>query len=61
MYGITRIASTVKITVVDRLMSPSGFCLPDLTEQFSLPETAPPMLARLLEAIEKKGERALTT
>lgn len=28
----------------------------DLTEQFSHPDTAPPMLARLLEAIEKKGE-----
>uniref|UniRef100_A0A3Q1F0C1 Phosphatidylinositol 3-kinase regulatory subunit alpha n=1 Tax=Acanthochromis polyacanthus TaxID=80966 RepID=A0A3Q1F0C1_9TELE len=36
--------------------SEQGFCLLDLTEQFSLPETAPPMLARLLEAIEKKGE-----
>uniref|UniRef100_A0A673YEC2 Phosphoinositide-3-kinase, regulatory subunit 1 (alpha) n=1 Tax=Salmo trutta TaxID=8032 RepID=A0A673YEC2_SALTR len=33
-----------------------GSALLDLTEQFSLPETAPPMLARLLEAIEKKGE-----
>uniref|UniRef100_A0A8C2ZN39 Phosphatidylinositol 3-kinase regulatory subunit alpha n=1 Tax=Cyclopterus lumpus TaxID=8103 RepID=A0A8C2ZN39_CYCLU len=33
-----------------------GFCLLDLTEQFSLPETSPPMLARLLEAIERKGE-----
>ncbi|XP_034402299.1 phosphatidylinositol 3-kinase regulatory subunit alpha isoform X1 [Cyclopterus lumpus] len=32
-----------------------GFCLLDLTEQFSLPETSPPMLARLLEAIERKG------
>uniref|UniRef100_A0A3P8ZQE7 Phosphatidylinositol 3-kinase regulatory subunit alpha n=1 Tax=Esox lucius TaxID=8010 RepID=A0A3P8ZQE7_ESOLU len=27
----------------------------DLTEQFAPPETAPPMLARLLEAIERKG------
>uniref|UniRef100_A0AAQ5ZSV3 Phosphatidylinositol 3-kinase regulatory subunit alpha n=1 Tax=Amphiprion ocellaris TaxID=80972 RepID=A0AAQ5ZSV3_AMPOC len=45
--------------------SEQGFCLLDLTEQFSLPETAPPMLARLLEAIEKKGElctlRSLST
>uniref|UniRef100_H2T2A7 Phosphatidylinositol 3-kinase regulatory subunit alpha n=1 Tax=Takifugu rubripes TaxID=31033 RepID=H2T2A7_TAKRU len=32
-----------------------SFSLPDLTEQFSLPETSPPMLARLLEAIERKG------
>lgn len=38
------------------LLFPPGFCLPDLTEQFSLPETSPPMLARLLEAIEAKGE-----
>uniref|UniRef100_A0A8C6UZ11 Phosphatidylinositol 3-kinase regulatory subunit alpha n=1 Tax=Neogobius melanostomus TaxID=47308 RepID=A0A8C6UZ11_9GOBI len=35
--------------------SEQGLCLLDLTEQFSLPETAPPLLARLLEAIEKKG------
>ncbi|XP_070844607.1 phosphatidylinositol 3-kinase regulatory subunit alpha isoform X1 [Chaetodon trifascialis] len=35
--------------------SEQGFCLLDLTEQFSLPETTPPMLARLLEAIERKG------
>uniref|UniRef100_A0A8C7P893 Phosphatidylinositol 3-kinase regulatory subunit alpha n=2 Tax=Oncorhynchus mykiss TaxID=8022 RepID=A0A8C7P893_ONCMY len=32
-----------------------GSALLDLTEQFALPETAPPMLAKLLEAIEKKG------
>uniref|UniRef100_A0A3Q3KUC9 Phosphatidylinositol 3-kinase regulatory subunit alpha n=1 Tax=Mastacembelus armatus TaxID=205130 RepID=A0A3Q3KUC9_9TELE len=38
--------------------SEQGFCLLDLTEQFSLPDIAPPMLARLLEAIEKKGEYA---
>uniref|UniRef100_A0A674NV92 Phosphatidylinositol 3-kinase regulatory subunit alpha n=1 Tax=Takifugu rubripes TaxID=31033 RepID=A0A674NV92_TAKRU len=37
------------------LSYPPGFSLPDLTEQFSLPETSPPMLARLLEAIERKG------
>uniref|UniRef100_A0A673AXU1 Phosphatidylinositol 3-kinase regulatory subunit alpha n=1 Tax=Sphaeramia orbicularis TaxID=375764 RepID=A0A673AXU1_9TELE len=36
--------------------SDQGFCLLDLTEQFSLPETAPPLMARLLEAIERKGE-----
>ncbi|XP_077944952.1 phosphatidylinositol 3-kinase regulatory subunit alpha isoform X1 [Gasterosteus aculeatus] len=35
--------------------SEQGFCLLDLTEQFSPPETSPPMMARLLEAIEKKG------
>lgn len=43
--------------LADSLLSyPPGFSLPDLTEQFSLPETSPPMLARLLEAIERKGE-----
>ncbi|CAI5667463.1 phosphatidylinositol 3-kinase regulatory subunit alpha isoform X1 [Oreochromis niloticus] len=35
--------------------SEQGFCLPDLTEQFSLPEIAPPILTKLLEAIERKG------
>ncbi|MCI4394287.1 hypothetical protein PGIGA_G00166870 [Pangasianodon gigas] len=29
--------------------------LPDLTEQFALPDMAPPMLLKLLEAIERKG------
>ncbi|KAF5909458.1 phosphatidylinositol 3-kinase regulatory subunit alpha isoform X1, partial [Clarias magur] len=29
--------------------------LPDLTEQFALPEMGPPMLLKLLEAIERKG------
>nr|XP_061800053.1 phosphatidylinositol 3-kinase regulatory subunit alpha-like isoform X2 [Nerophis lumbriciformis] len=32
-----------------------GLWLLDLTEQFSLPETAPPHLTRLLDAIERKG------
>uniref|UniRef100_A0A8C8S4R6 Phosphatidylinositol 3-kinase regulatory subunit beta n=1 Tax=Pelusios castaneus TaxID=367368 RepID=A0A8C8S4R6_9SAUR len=32
-----------------------GWLLPDLSEQFSPPEIAPPLLQRLLEAIEKKG------
>uniref|UniRef100_A0A8C4DZR8 Phosphatidylinositol 3-kinase regulatory subunit alpha n=1 Tax=Dicentrarchus labrax TaxID=13489 RepID=A0A8C4DZR8_DICLA len=36
--------------------SEQGFSLLDLTEQFSLPDTTPPVLARLLEAIERKGE-----
>ncbi|XP_061149299.1 phosphatidylinositol 3-kinase regulatory subunit alpha isoform X1 [Syngnathus typhle] len=35
--------------------SEQGLWLLDLTEQFSLPETAPPHLVRLLDAIEKKG------
>lgn len=35
---------------------PPGFALKDLTEQFVPPETAPPMLVYLLEAIERKGE-----
>lgn len=38
------------------VLSPLGFCLLDLTEQFSLPETSPPFLAKLLEAIERKGK-----
>uniref|UniRef100_A0A3B3VF31 Phosphatidylinositol 3-kinase regulatory subunit alpha n=1 Tax=Poecilia latipinna TaxID=48699 RepID=A0A3B3VF31_9TELE len=41
--------------------SDQGVCLADLTEQFFLPETAPPLLTRLLEAIERKGEAAMTT
>lgn len=32
-----------------------GSPLPDLQEQFSPPEVAPPLLVKLVEAIEKKG------
>ena len=38
-----------------------GFCLfaalvlPDLAEQFAPPDIAPPLLIKLVEAIEKKG------
>ncbi|XP_018519513.1 phosphatidylinositol 3-kinase regulatory subunit alpha [Lates calcarifer] len=32
-----------------------GFVLPDLPEQFGPPDTAPPLLSRLMEAIETKG------
>ncbi|XP_040897597.1 phosphatidylinositol 3-kinase regulatory subunit alpha-like [Toxotes jaculatrix] len=32
-----------------------GFILPDLPEQFGPPDTAPPLLIRLMEAIETKG------
>ncbi|XP_075038587.1 phosphatidylinositol 3-kinase regulatory subunit alpha isoform X1 [Mixophyes fleayi] len=32
-----------------------AFTLPDLTEQFSPPETAPPVLIKLVDTIERKG------
>ncbi|XP_036953435.1 phosphatidylinositol 3-kinase regulatory subunit alpha-like isoform X2 [Acanthopagrus latus] len=32
-----------------------GFVLPDLPEQFGPPDTAPPLLSRLMEAVETKG------
>uniref|UniRef100_A0A673BBZ3 Phosphatidylinositol 3-kinase regulatory subunit alpha-like n=1 Tax=Sphaeramia orbicularis TaxID=375764 RepID=A0A673BBZ3_9TELE len=32
-----------------------GFLLPDLTEQFGPPDTAPPLLSRLMEEVENKG------
>ncbi|XP_053303976.1 phosphatidylinositol 3-kinase regulatory subunit alpha isoform X1 [Spea bombifrons] len=32
-----------------------AYALPDLTEQFSPPDVAPPMLIKLIEAIERKG------
>lgn len=54
--SIDTVHNPLKITLIDLLLSPPGFCLLDLTEQFSLPETSPPMLARLLEAIERKGK-----
>lgn len=37
--------------------SSPGSPLPDLQEQFSPPEIAPPLLVKLVEAIEKKGKR----
>lgn len=33
----------------------SGFALPDLAEQFGPPDTAPPLLSRLMEALESRG------
>uniref|UniRef100_UPI0037E8D5DE phosphatidylinositol 3-kinase regulatory subunit alpha-like isoform X1 n=1 Tax=Semicossyphus pulcher TaxID=241346 RepID=UPI0037E8D5DE len=33
-----------------------GFMLPDLPEQFGPPDTAPPLLSRLMEAVETKGQ-----
>ncbi|KAJ0068127.1 hypothetical protein NL108_016277, partial [Boleophthalmus pectinirostris] len=32
-----------------------GFVLPDLPDQFGPPDTAPPLLSRLMEAVESKG------
>ncbi|KAM8866695.1 phosphatidylinositol 3-kinase regulatory subunit alpha-like isoform X1 [Synchiropus splendidus] len=32
-----------------------GFVLPDLPDQFGPPDTAPPLLSRLMEAVETKG------
>uniref|UniRef100_A0A8D0H9F6 Rho-GAP domain-containing protein n=1 Tax=Sphenodon punctatus TaxID=8508 RepID=A0A8D0H9F6_SPHPU len=37
-----------------------AFTLPDLTEQFSPPDIAPPLLIKILEAIEKKGLECAT-
>ena len=39
----------------------SAVSLLDLTEQFTPPETAPPTLVNLVEAIEKKGTHSHTT
>ncbi|KAM9329388.1 phosphatidylinositol 3-kinase regulatory subunit alpha isoform 1-T1 [Gastrophryne carolinensis] len=38
----------------------AAFMLPDLTEQFSPPETAPPVLLKLVETIERKGLESST-
>lgn len=35
--------------------SRSGLVLPDLAEQFGPPDTAPPLLTRLMEAVENRG------
>lgn len=43
------------------LSSPSpfpGLVFPELADQFAPPEVAPPLLCRLVDAIEKKGEEA---
>lgn len=33
----------------------TAFSLPDLTEQFSPPDVAPPILIKIIETIENKG------
>lgn len=40
-------------------VSLSALTLPDLAEQFAPPDIAPPLLIKLLEAIEKKGNQIL--
>lgn len=37
-----------------------GFVLPDLPEQFGPPDTAPPLLSRLMEAVETRGLDSVT-
>ncbi|KAK2087719.1 Phosphatidylinositol 3-kinase regulatory subunit beta [Saguinus oedipus] len=37
-------------------LPPPGLTLPDLPEQFSPPDVAPPLLVKLVEAIERTGE-----
>uniref|UniRef100_A0A8C3RSR7 Phosphatidylinositol 3-kinase regulatory subunit beta n=2 Tax=Chelydra serpentina TaxID=8475 RepID=A0A8C3RSR7_CHESE len=43
-------ASTSRVEALEQ-----GWLLPDLAEQFTPPEVGPPLLLRLVEAIEKKG------
>lgn len=38
-------------------VSLSASALPDLAEQFASPDVAPPLLIKLLETIEKKGNQ----
>ncbi|XP_066430291.1 phosphatidylinositol 3-kinase regulatory subunit gamma-like isoform X1 [Eleutherodactylus coqui] len=52
--GQRPLPATPTASRIDQPIS-SGSVLPELVDQFSPPEEAPPLLARLLKAIEKKG------
>ncbi|XP_030049075.1 phosphatidylinositol 3-kinase regulatory subunit alpha isoform X2 [Microcaecilia unicolor] len=50
---------TSKTSLILKTGSPA-FALPDLSDQFSSPDSAPPILIKLLEAIEKRGVESST-
>lgn len=54
----TRVLSGILPTCCPLLPGPT---LPDLPEQFSPPDVAPPLLVKLVEAIERTGEPLATT
>lgn len=49
--------STIQIKYNGGILLFAALTLPDLAEQFAPPDVAPPLLIKLVEAIEKKGNR----
>ncbi|XP_063819452.1 phosphatidylinositol 3-kinase regulatory subunit alpha isoform X2 [Pseudophryne corroboree] len=54
-FGVPKLQSVFQNSSKQARILVAAFTLPDLTEQFSPPETAPPVLIKLVETIERKG------
>ncbi|XP_018100541.1 phosphoinositide-3-kinase regulatory subunit 1 L homeolog isoform X2 [Xenopus laevis] len=59
-FGAPKLQSVFQHNCKQAKILIAAFTLPDLTEQFSPPDTAPPLLIKLIEAIEKKGLESAT-
>ncbi|XP_048358841.1 phosphatidylinositol 3-kinase regulatory subunit alpha isoform X2 [Sphaerodactylus townsendi] len=58
--GSPSICAVLQRTSKQKIILKSAFTLPDLSEQFSPPDIAPPVLVKLVEAIERKGMECST-
>ncbi|XP_010221415.1 PREDICTED: phosphatidylinositol 3-kinase regulatory subunit alpha isoform X1 [Tinamus guttatus] len=54
-FGSPSLSAVLQHASKQKILLKSGFSLPDLTEQFSPPDIAPPILIKIVETIEKKG------
>ncbi|XP_077203411.1 phosphatidylinositol 3-kinase regulatory subunit alpha isoform X2 [Paroedura picta] len=53
--GSPRLCAALQHASKQKIILKPAFTLPDLSEQFSPPDNAPPLLVKLVEAIERKG------
>ncbi|XP_054842147.1 phosphatidylinositol 3-kinase regulatory subunit alpha isoform X2 [Eublepharis macularius] len=53
--GSPNLCAVLQHTLKQKIILKSALLLPDLSEQFSPPDNAPPLLVKLVEAIERKG------
>ncbi|TFK15720.1 transmembrane protein 161B [Platysternon megacephalum] len=54
-FGSPNLCAVLQHASKQKIILKSAFTLPDLTEQFLPPDVAPPILIKIVEAIEKKG------
>ncbi|XP_010723808.1 phosphatidylinositol 3-kinase regulatory subunit alpha-like [Meleagris gallopavo] len=54
-FGSPNLCAVLQHASKQKILLKSAFSLPDLTEQFSPPDVAPPILIKIIETIENKG------